>query len=164
MIVPPAPWYLCSGGARAGAAAEYWAGPDLHPPCHRQTLLQERALRQVGGCPRTPQSISPTAALQPVLRPTRGRVMGCPRCVAERRRSQIIAGTSTPGQPRPRRCRVVRCRSLREETSASGCRAAALRHALAGEDSAANAALYVLLRAVDRFHQTYQRFPGVYDR
>ncbi len=59
---------------------------------------------------------------------------------------------------------MVRCRPLGEETSAAGCRGAALRLALTGEESAANAALYVLLRAVDRFHQTYQRFPGVYDR
>ena len=53
---------------------------------------------------------------------------------------------------------------MAEETSASGCHAGALRQALAGEDTAANAALYVLLRAVDRFRQTYQRYPGVYDR
>ncbi|GAB4817852.1 hypothetical protein N2152v2_004898 [Parachlorella kessleri] len=59
--------------------------------------------------------------------------------------------------------RVLRCRSLAEETSASGCHAGALRQALAGEDTAANAMLYVLLRAVDRFRQTYQRYPGVYD-
>ena len=27
----------------------------------------------------------------------------------------------------------------------------------------ANAGLYVLLRAVDRFHETHQRFPGSFD-
>ena len=68
------------------------------------------------------------------------------------------------------RCWLVRCRALSEETAAAGtggaggCRADALRSALAGEDTAANAALYVLLRAADRFHETYQRYPGTYDR
>ncbi len=74
---------------------------------------------------------------------------------------------------------MVRCRSLREETSTSsspasslgaaagpggGPRSGALRSALGSEDTAADATLYVLLRAVDRFQQTYQRFPGVYER
>jgi hypothetical protein len=57
---------------------------------------------------------------------------------------------------------VVRCRSLSEETEA--CNGGALRAALGAEDSAAAASLYVLLRAADRFHQTYQRYPGAYDR
>ena len=61
-------------------------------------------------------------------------------------------------------CRVVRCRTVEEETSAAGVRGEALRHALAAEDTAAAAALYVLLRAADRFHAAHQRFPGVYDR
>lgn len=60
--------------------------------------------------------------------------------------------------------RVVRCRSLGEETSSSGVRSGALRQALGAEDTAANAGLYLLLRAVDRFCLTYQRYPGVYDR
>ena len=71
-----------------------------------------------------------------------------------------------PATPRPL-ClarRVVRCRTLEEETSAAGVRGEALRHALAAEDTAAAAALYVLLRAADRFHAAHQRFPGVYDR
>lgn len=59
--------------------------------------------------------------------------------------------------------RLVRCRSLSEEVEPSSCRVDALRSALAAEDSAGNAALYVLLRAADRFHATYQRFPGSYD-
>ncbi|EFN59362.1 hypothetical protein CHLNCDRAFT_137823 [Chlorella variabilis] len=59
--------------------------------------------------------------------------------------------------------RLVRCRSLAEETGAGSCRGGALRAALAAEDTAASAALYVLLRAADRFHQTYQRYPGSYD-
>lgn len=58
----------------------------------------------------------------------------------------------------------MRCRSLAEETGAGSCRGGALRAALAAEDTAASAALYVLLRAADRFHQTYQRYPGSYDR
>ena len=58
----------------------------------------------------------------------------------------------------------MRCRSLQEETEPSSCRADALRQALTAEDSAANAALYLLLRAADRFHQTYQRYPGSFDR
>jgi hypothetical protein len=59
---------------------------------------------------------------------------------------------------------VVRCRSLAEETSPGSCRGEALRAALAAEDSAAAASLYVLLRAADRFHATYQRYPGCFDR
>ena len=57
----------------------------------------------------------------------------------------------------------MRCRSLEEESSPSSCHGGALRQALAAEDTAANASLYVLLRAVDRFHQTYQRYPGTFD-
>ncbi|KAL4419001.1 hypothetical protein ABPG77_000866 [Micractinium sp. CCAP 211/92] len=59
--------------------------------------------------------------------------------------------------------RLVRCRSLAEETDPAKCRAGALRAALSGEETAANAALYVLLRAADRFHATYQRYPGSFD-
>lgn len=40
----------------------------------------------------------------------------------------------------------------------------ALRAALAAEDTSDNAVLYLLLRAADRFHATYQRYPGAYDR
>lgn len=58
----------------------------------------------------------------------------------------------------------MRCRSLAQETESAACRADALRAALSSEDSAANAALYVLLRAVDRFHATCQRYPGSFDR
>ncbi|PSC68884.1 NEDD8-activating enzyme E1 regulatory subunit [Micractinium conductrix] len=59
--------------------------------------------------------------------------------------------------------RIVRCRSLEEETEPDSCRGEALRGALAAEDTAANAALYLLLRAADRFHATYQRYPGTFD-
>lgn len=60
--------------------------------------------------------------------------------------------------------RVVRCAPL----SAQGCpttsKADALRAAMAAEDTATNATLYVLLRAVDRFHGVNQRYPGTYDK
>ena len=66
---------------------------------------------------------------------------------------------------RPCSCpRLVRWRSLAEETEAGSCRGEALRSALAAEDTADNAALYVLLRAADRFYETYQRYPGAYDK
>lgn len=42
-------------------------------------------------------------------------------------------------------------------------RSDALRQALGAEDTVANASLYLLLRAVDRFHSTYHRFPGTFD-
>ena len=58
----------------------------------------------------------------------------------------------------------MRCRGIAEETGAGSVRADALRAALAAEDTADNAALYLLLRAADRFHATYQRYPGAYDR
>eukprot|EP00887_Chlorella_sp_A99_P005358 scaffold1.g5358.t1 len=64
--------------------------------------------------------------------------------------------------------RLVRTRPLAggadsPPSTSGGGRADALRGALAGEDTAANAGLWVLLNASDRFHATYQRFPGVYD-
>ncbi len=52
---------------------------------------------------------------------------------------------------------------LAEEVGPETCRGDALRAALSGEDTAAAATLYVLLRAVDRFHSTYNRVPGSYD-
>ncbi len=57
--------------------------------------------------------------------------------------------------------RVVRYRALADEFGAA--HSIALRQALCAEDSMANAGLYVLLRAVDRFHETHQRFPGSFD-
>ena len=58
-------------------------------------------------------------------------------------------------------CRVVRYRALADEFGAA--HSTALRQALSAEDSMANAGLYVLLRAADRFHETHQRFPGSFD-
>ena len=66
--------------------------------------------------------------------------------------------------PLPSAPRLVRWRSLAEETEAGSCRGEALRSALSAEDTADNAALYVLLRAADRFYETYQRYPGAYDK
>ena len=60
-------------------------------------------------------------------------------------------------------CRVVRYRSLAEEFEAGSCRSDALRQVLAAEDTAANAGLYVLLRAVDRFYRQHHRYPGAVD-
>ncbi len=59
--------------------------------------------------------------------------------------------------------RVVRYRTLEEELRAETVRSGALRQALAAEDTVANASLYLLLRAVDRFQGTYHRFPGTFD-
>ena len=61
-----------------------------------------------------------------------------------------------------RLCRVVRWASLREEAAGERGHGAALRAALAGEDTAVNAALYLLLRAADRFHAAHNRFPGTF--
>lgn len=60
-----------------------------------------------------------------------------------------------------RHLRLVRPRLLSDEVSA--CNATALRAALSNEETSSSAGLYVLLRAVDKFHDTYQRYPGVYD-
>lgn len=57
-------------------------------------------------------------------------------------------------------CRVVRYRLLAEEVDGSRCRSEAMRAALSSEGSATDAALYVLLRAADRFAGTHQRAPG----
>lgn len=58
---------------------------------------------------------------------------------------------------------VVRTQSLAAELSgAPGERGAALCRALAAEDSSrSNTALFILLRAADRFSSSYGRFPGV---
>lgn len=57
-------------------------------------------------------------------------------------------------------CRVVRYRLLADEVNGSRCRSEAVRAALSSEGSATDAALYVLLRAADRFAVTHQRAPG----
>ena len=57
--------------------------------------------------------------------------------------------------------RVVRWRSLREECTQP--HSEDLRACLGSEEGAANAALYLLLRAVDRFHAAHNRFPGTFD-
>lgn len=59
-----------------------------------------------------------------------------------------------------RNLRVVRYRLLADEVHGSRCRSEAVRAALNSEGSATDAALYVLLRAADRFAVTHQRAPG----
>ena len=58
---------------------------------------------------------------------------------------------------------MVRWRALAEEVGSSTCDSAALRRVLGAEDTSANACVYVLLRAVDRFRALHSRFPGCYD-
>lgn len=77
--------------------------------------------------------------------------------------TDVFTRLARPPRPPPPG-RVVRTRSVGEETGAGSCRGGALRQALAAEDSASNATLYLLLRAADRFRETYRRYPGVYDR
>lgn len=60
--------------------------------------------------------------------------------------------------------RVVRYRKLEEEFTGSTCKGDALRQALTAEDSATNASLYILLRAVDQFYSKHRRYPGLYDQ
>jgi hypothetical protein len=60
-----------------------------------------------------------------------------------------------------RNLRVIRYRSLAEEVKGEGARGEALAGWLTEEGTAANASLYVLLRACDRFFVTHGRFPGV---
>lgn len=64
-----------------------------------------------------------------------------------------------------RNIRVVRYRTLAEECSsdAAAARGASLAAALSEEGSAANANLYLLLRACDRFAATHGRYPGAHD-
>lgn len=60
--------------------------------------------------------------------------------------------------------RVVRFKSLADEAGSSGGGVAApgsgLRGALSGEDTAAAASLYLLLRAADRFRVSYGYLPA----
>ena len=60
-------------------------------------------------------------------------------------------------------CRLVRFRALSEEFGGD-CKHQVLRQALSGEDTATNATLYILMRAVDRFYETHKHFPGTFDR
>ncbi len=55
--------------------------------------------------------------------------------------------------------RVIRNRPISEEVSGS-MRSDAVRAALSSEGTATNAALYLLLRAVDRFTEANHRAPG----
>ena len=57
-------------------------------------------------------------------------------------------------------CRVVRYCTLAEEVAPERAKRGVIRQALAAEDQAVNASLYILLRAVDRFQATCGRFPG----
>ena len=56
--------------------------------------------------------------------------------------------------------RVVRYCTLEEEVAPERAKRGVIRQALAAEDQAVNASLYILLRAVDRFQATCGRFPG----
>ena len=56
--------------------------------------------------------------------------------------------------------RVIRNRLISEEVSSPTLRSDALRAALSSEGTATNAALYLLLRAVDRFTEANHRAPG----
>lgn len=62
-----------------------------------------------------------------------------------------------------RNLRVVRTRSLDEETSPETVHTDRLKGLLACEDTGPNAALYVLLRSADRFARKFNRYPGTYD-
>ena len=57
----------------------------------------------------------------------------------------------------------MRHRPLAEEVSPEGGRGDVLRAALNAEDASANAGLYVLFRALDRFRATHNRFPGTFE-
>ena len=59
--------------------------------------------------------------------------------------------------------RVVRWRRIAQEVGPGECNSSALRQALGAEDQVTNACIYLLLRAVDRFHALHSRFPGSYD-
>ncbi|KAL3148869.1 hypothetical protein ABBQ32_001742 [Trebouxia sp. C0010 RCD-2024] len=81
------------------------------------------------------------------------------------RDSGAISGTEIRMFCKHVRClRVVRYRSLEEEFTGSSCRSDSLRQALTAEDSAANASLYILLRAVDQFFSKHRRWPGLYEQ
>ena len=56
--------------------------------------------------------------------------------------------------------RVIRNRPIAEEVNGSTLRSEAVRSALSSEGTATNAALYLLLRAVDRFQEANHRAPG----
>ena len=55
---------------------------------------------------------------------------------------------------------MCRPRRLAEELGGSSCRSELIRAALTSEGTATDAALYVLLRAADRFAETHQRAAG----
>ena len=57
-------------------------------------------------------------------------------------------------------CSLVRCRQLAEELDTGSVKSEAVRAALSREGTSLDAALYVLLRAADRFALTRQRAPG----
>eukprot|EP00898_Chlorokybus_atmophyticus_P005919 jgi/Chlat1/6328/Chrsp44S05896 len=58
---------------------------------------------------------------------------------------------------------VLRYRTLEEEYHSNTCRSAELQNMLQAENTASNASIYVLLRAVDRFQEQNNRFPGIFD-
>ncbi|XP_060084500.1 NEDD8-activating enzyme E1 regulatory subunit-like isoform X2 [Ylistrum balloti] len=59
--------------------------------------------------------------------------------------------------------RVVRCRSLEEEYNSATARSQEIESHIADEDSDDEVVFYVLLRAVDRFYEEFNRFPGCYN-
>ncbi|GBF88159.1 NEDD8-activating enzyme E1 regulatory subunit [Raphidocelis subcapitata] len=73
----------------------------------------------------------------------------------------VAAGAARHFCRNARNLRVVRYRTLAEEVAPESARGEALAEALGEEGTAANASLYVLLRAADRFHSTHGSFPGV---
>lgn len=58
---------------------------------------------------------------------------------------------------------VTRYRTLAEETGSETCDVEAVGKLLASEDSVLNASAYVLLRSCDKFEESYNRLPGVFD-
>ncbi|XP_021352742.1 NEDD8-activating enzyme E1 regulatory subunit-like isoform X1 [Mizuhopecten yessoensis] len=59
--------------------------------------------------------------------------------------------------------RVVRCRSLEEEYNSATAQSQEIESHIADEDSDDEVVFYVLLRAVDKFYEEFNRFPGWYN-
>ena len=82
------------------------------------------------------------------------------RCGATRLHDSRPGCTSVGSEPLHAICRVIRNRPISEEVNGSTLRSDAVRAALSSEGTATNAALYLLLRAVDRFTEANHRAPG----
>ncbi|XP_069112998.1 NEDD8-activating enzyme E1 regulatory subunit-like isoform X3 [Argopecten irradians] len=59
--------------------------------------------------------------------------------------------------------RVVRCRSLEEEYNSTTAHSQEIESHIADEDSDDEVVFYVLLRAVDKFYEEFNRYPGWYN-